>query len=82
MTIGTKMHQTLASLESAAASMKTFAMDTEDKNAKASFSQYAKQLEGICQGLSSRCDYIEQQEPHYQVFNQAINQANKQNNTP
>ena len=72
MTVGTKMHQTLASLEAATAEMKTFALDTDDKTAKAAFSQYAKQLEGICQGFSSRVQYIGQQEPQYQVFNEAI----------
>lgn len=80
MTVGTKMHQTLASLESAAASLKTFALETEDKSAKATFSQYGQQLEGICQGLSARINYIEQQEPQYQVYNQAIQQAAQQNN--
>lgn len=79
MTVGTKMHQTLASLESATANMKTFAMDTDDKTAKATFSQYVNQLENICQGLTARCDYIEQQEPQYKVFNEAIKKANKPN---
>ncbi|MFZ7103687.1 MAG: DUF1657 domain-containing protein [Peptococcaceae bacterium] len=68
MTIGTKMHTTLASLESAKASMKTFALETEDKTAKQMFAQYAQQLESICQGMSSRCNYIEQQEPQYKVY--------------
>ena len=80
MTVGTQMHQALASLESAAASIKAFALETQDKNAKAMFSQYAKQLDDMCQGLSSRCNYIEQQEPQYQVYNQAIDKATKQKN--
>jgi len=68
MTIGNKMHSTLASLEGAAANMKTFALETEDKTAKQMFAQYAQQLDSICQGLTSRCNYIEQQEPQYKVF--------------
>ncbi|MDK2822489.1 MAG: hypothetical protein PWQ67_876 [Clostridia bacterium] len=68
MTIGNKMHQTLASLEGAKANMKTFALETEDKTAKQMFAQYAQQLDSICQGISSRCNYIEQQEPQYKVF--------------
>ena len=68
MTVGTMMHQTLAGLESAKANMKTFALQTEDKTAKQMFAQYANQLDSICQGLSSRCNYIEQQEPQYKVF--------------
>ena len=68
MTIGTKMHTTLATLEGAKANLQTFALDTEDKTAKQMFAQYANQLESICQGLSSRCNYIEQQEPQYKVY--------------
>lgn len=68
MTIANKMHMTLASLEGATANMKTFALETEDKTAKQMFAQYSQQLESICQGMSSRCNYIEQQEPQYKVF--------------
>ena len=78
MTVGTKMHQTLATLESATSNMKTFALETEDKTAKQMFSQYAQQLESICQGMSARCDYIEQQEPQYKVFQNAIQQGQQQ----
>ncbi|MDS1030941.1 DUF1657 domain-containing protein [Bacillota bacterium LX-D] len=68
MTVGTKMHQTLAGLESAAATLKGFALDTDDKGAKQMFSDYAHQIENICQGLSGRISYIEEQEPQYKVF--------------
>lgn len=75
MTVGTKMHQTLATLESAKANMKSFALDTDDKVAKKMFSQYEQQLESICQGMSARCNYIEQQEPQYKVHENAIQQG-------
>ena len=80
MTVGQKMHQTLASLENAAATMKSFALDTQDKNVKQMFSQYAQQLDSICQGISSRCNYIEKEEPQYKVFqqNQQQNQQQQQ----
>lgn len=78
MTVGTKMHQTLATLESAKANMKSFALDTEDKTAKQMFSQYAQQLDSICQGVSARCNYIEQQEPQYKVYENAIQQGQQQ----
>ncbi|NLT94757.1 MAG: DUF1657 domain-containing protein [Clostridia bacterium] len=68
MTVGTSMHLTLANLESVKANLKKFALQTEDKTAKQMFAQYAQQLESICQGLSSRVNYIEQQEPQYKVF--------------
>jgi hypothetical protein len=60
MTVGTKMHQTLASLESVKANMKSFALETEDKAAKKMFAEYAQQLKSVCQGLGTRCNYIEQ----------------------
>lgn len=68
MTIGEKMHQTLASLESAAANLKSFSLDTQDPGAKSMFASYAQQLESICQGLRGRINYIEQQEPQYRVM--------------
>ncbi|MDQ0286000.1 hypothetical protein J2Z49_001105 [Desulfofundulus luciae] len=68
MTIGEKMHQTLASLESAAANLKTFSLDTQDQMAKQMFASYSHQLEEICKGLRGRVNYIEQQEPQYKVL--------------
>ncbi|MEW6624462.1 MAG: DUF1657 domain-containing protein [Bacillota bacterium] len=68
MTIGEKMHQCLASLESAKAQLKTFSMDTQDQAAKQQFANYAQQLEGITQGLKGRVNYIEQEEPQYKQF--------------
>jgi len=78
MTIGSKMHQTLAGLESAKASLETFALETQDKQAKNEFNQYAQQLENICSGLKQRVNYIEQQEPQYKVKQQAQQQAQQQ----
>lgn len=78
MTVGTKMHQTLATLEGITANIKGFALDTDDKSAKKMFSQYAQQLDSICQGLSARCDYIDQQEPQYKVFDNAIQEGIQQ----
>lgn len=67
MTIGDKMHQTLASLEGAAANLKTFALDTQDQTAKKMFTDLNQQLEGICQSLRGRVNYIEKQEPQYKM---------------
>jgi len=78
MTIGTKMHTTLASLEGAAAMIKTFALETEDKTAKQMFAQYAQQLDSISQGMASRVNYIEQQEPQYKVFNNMMQPQQQQ----
>lgn len=71
MTIGTRMHQCLTSLEGAIADLKSFALETQDKNAQKQFSDYANQLENIAQGLKGRINYIEGQEPQYKVYQQA-----------
>ncbi|MDN5327290.1 MAG: hypothetical protein PWP41_1986 [Moorella sp. (in: firmicutes)] len=71
MTIGTQMHQTLTSLEGAVADLKTYALQTEDKNAKKQFTDYANQLDSIAQGLKGRVNYLESQEPQYKVFQKA-----------
>lgn len=68
MTIGTKIHQTLAGLEGAAANLMTFALDTQDQAAKQMFISLNKQVEGICQVLRNRVNYIEQQEPQYRMM--------------
>ncbi|MDI6710605.1 MAG: DUF1657 domain-containing protein [Thermoanaerobacterales bacterium] len=71
MTVGTKMHQALASLQTLAGDMKGFALETEDKTAKQMFASYAEQLENIANGFRGRVNYIEQQEPQYKVMQQA-----------
>ncbi|MEW6661534.1 MAG: DUF1657 domain-containing protein [Bacillota bacterium] len=67
MTVGQKLHQCLASIETASASLKTFALDTQDKNAQTEFNNYARQLESIAQNLKGRINYVEQQEPQYKM---------------
>lgn len=68
MTIGTKMHQTLASLEGAAANLQTFALDTQDQAAKQMFATLNKQIEGVCHVLRNRVNFIEQHEPQYKMM--------------
>lgn len=65
MTVGTQMQQAIAGIESAAATMKTFALETQDKNAKQQFEQIAKQLDSALLTLQKRQQFIEQQEPQY-----------------
>lgn len=67
MTVGTKLHQTLAGLEGAAATLQTFALETQDQNAKKMFNDLNQQLEGICQKLRDRVNYVEQEEPQYKM---------------
>ncbi|NLG85655.1 MAG: DUF1657 domain-containing protein [Firmicutes bacterium] len=74
MTVGTKLHQTLASLESAVGTLKSFSLDTQDQNAKQQFDGYARQLDQIVQGLKARTNYVESQEPGYKMSPQAKKQ--------
>jgi hypothetical protein len=65
MTVGTQMQQAIAGIQSAAATMKTFALETQDKQAQQDFQQIAQQLDNALQTLQGRQKYIEQQEPQY-----------------
>lgn len=76
MTVGTKIHTTLASCESAVASFKTFALDTDNQQAKQLYSQLAETMEQqILNPLRGRVNQMEQQEPQYQVRQQAMQQG-------
>ena len=65
MTVGTQMQQTVASCESALASLKSFALETNDQNAKQMFQQLAEQQQTIVENLNTRLQYIQQEEPQY-----------------
>ncbi|SET77538.1 Protein of unknown function [Natronincola peptidivorans] len=65
MTVGTQMQQAIAGVQSAAATMKTFSLETQDQNAKKDFEQIAQDLENALQTLQQRQKYIEQQEPQF-----------------
>lgn len=65
MTVGTKMQETIASCESALANLKTFALETQDQNAKQMFQQLSEQQQGIVENLNTRLQYIQQEEPQY-----------------
>ncbi|MFZ5968661.1 MAG: DUF1657 domain-containing protein [Bacillota bacterium] len=65
MTVGTQMQQAIAGIQSAAATMKTFALETQDKHAKKEFQQIAQTLDSALETLKNRKNYIEQQEPQY-----------------
>ncbi|WP_164669278.1 DUF1657 domain-containing protein [Virgibacillus doumboii] len=65
MTVGTKMQQTIASCESTLASLHSFALETQDQNAKQMFQNLSNQQQQILENLQARLQYIEQQEPQY-----------------
>lgn len=65
MTVGTQMQQAIAGIQSAAATMKTFSLETQDQQAKNDFQQIAQQLDSQLEILKGRQDYIQEQEPQY-----------------
>ena len=65
MTVGTQLQQAIASSESVAASLKSFALETEDQNMKQTFQQLADQQQQISDSLNNRLQYIQQEEPQY-----------------
>ncbi|RKD23783.1 hypothetical protein BEP19_04965 [Ammoniphilus oxalaticus] len=67
MTVGTQLHQTLASAEGLKASFKTFSLETDDQQAKQMFSQLAETMTNVVNSLQERVTYVEQQEPQYKM---------------
>ena len=65
MTVGTQMQQAIAGIQSAAATMKTFSLETEDQQAKNDFQQISEQLDSSLEILKGRQEYIQEQEPQY-----------------
>ncbi|MBS3873296.1 MAG: DUF1657 domain-containing protein [Firmicutes bacterium] len=65
MTIASQLSQTLANMEGAAASLKTFSLQTQDQQAKQLFQQLSQSMDHSVQQLRGRLDYITQEEPQY-----------------
>ena len=65
MTVGTQMSKAIATVQSAAATMKTFALETQDQTAKQTFQQIAQTFDDALATLQGRQQYTEEQEPQY-----------------
>ncbi|KHD85480.1 DUF1657 domain-containing protein [Heyndrickxia ginsengihumi] len=65
MTVINNVKTTLAGLKSAQASFETFALGTNNKQAKQLYQDAAKQTQAIVDNLSSRVEQLEQEEPQY-----------------
>lgn len=65
MTVATQVNQTLAGLKSAQASFETFALQTENKQAKQLYQNAAQQTQSIIDNLEPRLQQIQQEEPQY-----------------
>lgn len=65
MTVGTQVKQALAGLKSAQASFETFALATDNQNAKQLYQQAAQQTKSVLDSLEPRLQEIQGEEPQY-----------------
>jgi hypothetical protein len=65
MTVGTQVKQALTSLKSAQASLETFALATDNQNAKKLYQDAAQQTQAVLDSLEPRLQEILTEEPQY-----------------
>lgn len=68
MTVSSQVKTCVASLKSAQASLETFALSTQNQDAKNLFSSAAQQTQEIIDQVSSRVQQLENEEPQYKGF--------------
>ncbi|MNN41432.1 hypothetical protein D3C81_1555510 [compost metagenome] len=68
MTVASQVKTTLASLKSAQASLETFALGTQNQEAKTLFTNAAEQTQQIVTQVESRVQQLENEEPQYKGF--------------
>jgi broad specificity polyphosphatase/5'/3'-nucleotidase SurE len=65
MTVATQVQTTLAGLKSAQASLESFAIQTQNKEAKSMFEQAAQTTQQVIDQLDTRYEQIQNEEPQY-----------------
>lgn len=68
MTVSAQVKQTLAGLKSAQANLETYALQTQNQQAKQLFTSAAQQAQMIIDTLEPRINDLESQEPQYRGF--------------
>jgi len=68
MTVSSQVKQAIASLKGAQASFETFALETQNQQAKQLYTQAAQQTEQIVNSIEPRVDQLESEEPQYKGF--------------
>ncbi len=68
MTVASQVKQTLAGLKSAQSSLESYALQTQNQQAKDLFTQAAQQTQTIIDSLQPRIQQIESEEPQYKGF--------------
>jgi predicted RecB family endonuclease len=67
VTVGTQVRQALATAKSVHANFETFALQTKDVMAKERYAKAAAEIQDIIEGLETRMDQIEQEEPSFKM---------------
>lgn len=65
MTVISDVKTVLAGIKSAQASFETFALSTDNEQAKQLYQDAAKQTQSVIDSISPRVQQIEQEEPQY-----------------
>ncbi len=68
MTVSSQIKEALSNLKSAQASLESFALQTQNQQAKQLFTTAAQQTMNIIKSLEPRIREIESQEPQYKGF--------------
>lgn len=68
MTVAAQVKTTLASLKSAQASLETFALSTQNQEAKQLYESAAQSAQQIVDQVASRVQQLENEEPQYKGF--------------
>lgn len=65
MTVGQRVKQTLASLKGVQADFESFALETQNQQAKQMYQQLAEETKRLVNAVEARVRELEQQEPQY-----------------
>lgn len=65
MTVINQVKTAVAELKSAQASFETFALSTDNQQAKTLYQEAAQQTQAVVDSISPRIEQIEQEEPQY-----------------
>jgi len=68
VTVSTQVKSCVASLRSAQASLEQFALNTQNQEAKQTFTDAAEQTGQILQKIEARVQQLENEEPQYKGF--------------
>lgn len=68
MTVGTKVKTALSNLKSVQADFESFALETQDKDAKKLWADAARQTRQVLERVEQRVREMEREEPEYRGY--------------